>query len=94
MKLTDRQLAALRSIAAYIRVWVHWSRDPADRVLAAPYRRGSFSSQTLASLQRLGLYTSGGPRVLGGGQAPILTEEGARVLAEHEAQEPQEGAAP
>lgn len=81
MKLSERQLAALRSIAAYIRVWVHWSRESKDIALAGLYRRGAYSKRTLESLRRLGLYVPGaGPKIVGDGHAPVLTDEGRTAL--------------
>lgn len=82
MKLSPVQLTALRSIDAYIRVWVAWSQDPVDVKLAALFRRGAYSNRTLDALQQLGLYVpAAGPTIVGGGRAPMLTEKGKAALA-------------
>ena len=82
-KLSERQLEALRSIAAYIRVWVDWSQDPDDIQRAALFRRGAWSTRTLGALEQRGLYEPArGPNITGGGRAPLLTDKGKAVLAE------------
>jgi hypothetical protein len=80
----QKRFDLLRSIAAWIRVWVGWSQDKKDIELSSSWQRGAgIGSAALTWLKAQGYVRTGeGKEVVGGGRAPVISEAGLAWLKE------------